>query len=161
MADEIKQTLPQKLCAEYSRVCVCMFSTVFVFYLKGMKTGGARWWGSGMVGLLFVDGWGGGGGGVVMMEKKEFRHVVAYSTHICNAAYVHQLQLTFYLSELPITRTSWFFFHSQQSTLQSLCWLLRIYYYIYVRSRIQQQWTLSKVIFPGDSPAMHSFCVVP
>jgi len=152
MADEINRHC-RKNCALSTHVYVCVFYG-FCFLFKRNENSGARWFRGGGIAGWWVRWW-------WWWKKKEFRHVVAYSTHICNAAYVHQLQLTFYLSELPITRTSWFFFHSQQSTLQSLCWLLRIYYYIYVHSRIQQQWTLSKVIFPGDLPAMHSFCVVP
>lgn len=123
MADEIKQTLPQKLCAEYS--CECVVVYIFYGFCFLFKRNENRVYGRAVVG--------------VTVEKKEFRHVVAYSTHICNAVYVHQLQLTFYLSELPITRTSWFFFSltavdSSKFMLTSTYILLLLYIYTFVHA---------------------------
>lgn len=96
--------------------------------------------------------------------EKEFRHVVVHThtytpthrggcafgarTHvrarICNVAHVHQLQLTFYLSRLPIKREPLDFFSPPaQSTLQSLrSWILRVHtYYIVYNIYLQTVYT--------------------
>lgn len=139
MADEIKQTLPQKLCSEYTYVCVYVCSKVFVFYLRGMKTGCTL---------------GGCGGGEKKKNSDTSSHIV--HTFVTRPTFINYNWRFIYQScqsQEPLD----FFFHSllQQSTLQSLCWLLYVYNNIRdVRSRIQQllQWTLWKVIFLGDSP---------
>lgn len=130
MANEIKQTLPQKVCAEFWCMRARVLRFLFSIPIPGKKTGNG------------------------VGKKKEFRHVVAYSTftRICNVAHVHQLQLTFYLSELPITRTSWFFFNQQQLTLRSLHWLLHTVHILDVYMQVRlKRWMPSMGFRSGET----------
>jgi hypothetical protein len=93
------------------RACVCASMRFFCFLVKRKenRTNESGCWG-----------------------KKENFDTSSHGAHICNAAYVHQLQLTFYLSELPITRISWFFFSLAAVDYSSKFMLTSTHVYIYI-----------------------------
>lgn len=140
MADEIKQTLPQKLCAEYSCECVVVYifyGFCFLFKRNENRVYGGRLW-----------GW--------WWKKKNSdtsSHIV--HTFVTRSTFINYNWRFIYQSCQSQEPLDFFFTHSSRLFKVYIDFYIYIiiiiykYIYIYVRSRIQQQWTLSKVIFAG------------